>query len=171
MAFTVEDGTGITDANAYIAVADADSYFTDRGGVAAWTAALTAAKQAAIIRSTDYIEARFGQRFLGTKLTTTQGLSFPRDDLYDRDGEGIDGMPRPFLDAVCEYAVRALSADLWNEPDRDPKGRIVVERKKVGPIEKDIRYAFNRDVSQIKPVPGADRLILQYCSPSGMAIR
>lgn len=166
MTFTVEDGTGVTDANAYIAVAGADTYFLERA-VASWAAATTDAKQAAVIRATDYIEARFGQRFLGTKLTTTQGLSFPRDNLYDLEGTQIEGMPRGFLNAVCEYAVRALSADLWNEPFRDAKGRIVVERKKVGPIEKDIRYAFNRDVSQVKPVPGADRLILQYCNARG----
>lgn len=170
MAFTVEDGTGIVDANAYIAVAAADSYFTDRGTVAAWTAATTQQKQAAIIKATDYIEARFGQRFLGLKLTTTQGLSFPRDSLYDRDGELVEGMPRPFLNAVCEYAVRALGSDLWNEPSRDPVGRLVVHKKQVGPIVEDKRYAFNRDVSQLKPVPGADRLILQYCM-QGQVIR
>ena len=170
MAFVVEDGTGLSNANAYLAVADADTYWEERGDTV-WAALTTAAKQAALIKATDYIEARFGQRFLGTKLLTTQSLGFPRDDLYDREGTQIEGIPTPFKNAVAEYAYRAASADLWNEPHRDPKGRIVVEREQVGPIIQDKRYAFNRDTSEIKPVPGADRLILQYCFPSGQVYR
>ncbi len=166
MAFVAEDGTGLSNANAYVAVADADSYFTDRANTT-WSAASNSAKEAALIKATDYVDARFGQRFRGVKLESDQSLYFPRDELYDNEGNEVEGIPTPFKNAVCEYAIRALSADLWNEPYRDPKGRIVVERKQVGPIEKDTRYAFNRDVSEIKPVPGADRLILQYCTQSG----
>jgi hypothetical protein len=170
MAFTPEDGTGLADANAYVAVADVDTYFSERG-VAAWAAATNDQKEAAIYRATDYIEARFGQRFMGIKLTTTQALAFPRDKLYDLEGTQIEGIPLPFKKAVFEYAYRALTGDLWNEPYRSPKGRIVVERTQVGPIEEDVRYAFNRDTSEIKPVPGADRFIMQYCYPTGIAVR
>jgi len=173
MAFTVEDGTGVTNANAYVSIVDSEAYWADRGDTV-WAGLTDAVQQAAIIKATDYIDARFGPRFRGTKLVTTQGLMFPRADLYDEDGNEIEydnGLPVPFINAVCEYAYRARSADLWNEPELNRKGRLVVERSKVGPIEEDIRYVFNRDVSQIKPVPGADRLILKYCIPSGLVFR
>ena len=173
MAFTVEDGTGVTDANAYITILGSEAYWAERGDTV-WAALNDSQQQAAIIKATDYIDSRFGPRFKGTKLVTTQGLMFPRADLYDEDGEEIlydNGLPRPFLNAVCEYAYRAHSADLWNEPELNRKGRLVVERSKVGPIEEDLRYVFNRDVSQIKPVPGADRLLQKYCIPSGYVFR
>lgn len=171
MTFIPEDGTGVTNANAYASVVDIDAIIVDRGGDTVWTAAATGVKEAAIVRATDYIEARFGSRFLGTKLTTTQSLGFPRQCLYDRNGQLVEGIPTPFKIALSEYVKRALDHDLWNEPLLNPKGRVVTEREKVGPIESDIRYAFNRDVSQIKPVPGADRLIQQYCAPSGSVMR
>lgn len=170
MAFTPEDGTGLDGANAYISVEYADGYFSDRG-VTAWDNLETEAKQAAIYRATDYVEARFGRRFRGIKLTTTQALAFPRSALYDDEGTEVEGIPDRFKQAVAEYAYRASSADLWNEPYRDPKGRIVAEKSQVGPIMEDTRYAFNRDVSEIKPVPGADRFILAYCYSLGRAVR
>jgi hypothetical protein len=171
MAFTVEDGTGLAAANAYISVAEGDDYFTDRGGNAIWTASPTGVKQAGIIKATDYIETRFGHRFLGSLLITTQALSFPRQYLYDRYGNLIEGLPRQLKHACAEYAVRAISAALWNEPHADPKGRRVVERNKVGPIEEDIRYVFNEPISTIKPVPVADNLLKSFMLPANTVMR
>lgn len=173
MTFTVETGTGVTDANAYVAVAAANTYFAERG-VASWEALDADVKQAAIIKATDYVDTRFGPRFLGTKLVTTQGLLFPRADLYDQEGNLItytSGLPKPFLKAVCEYALRAATGDLWNEPTLDKTGKIVGQRKKVGPIETETSFSFSGAVQQIKPVPSADRLLKQYCSQAGSPYR
>lgn len=170
MAFTVEDGTGIDGANAYAAVADADTHFTDRGETT-WTSASTAQKQQALIKATDYIEARFGRRFLGQREFTTQDLSFPRLYLYDREGDAVEGIPDKLKKACFEYALRALSASLWNEPEMNPKGKLVTERVKVGPIEEDTRYSFIADTPQIKPVPAADRLLQEYLFPAATAVR
>src|SRR5678815_4685019 len=65
MAFTVEDGSGVEDANAYIPIDYADEYFSDRA-ITTWTGS-DAVKQAAIIKATDYIEKVYGTRFLGYK--------------------------------------------------------------------------------------------------------
>ncbi len=50
MTFVVEDGTGLANANAYIAVAFADSYFADRG-IQKWADVTDASlKQQAIVQ-------------------------------------------------------------------------------------------------------------------------
>ena len=159
---TVEDGTGLAAANAYISLADADTYWSDRGGDTVWDAAADAVKEAGIIKATDYIEVRFGHRFLGMPLLTTQALEFPRQYLYDRYGNLIEGVPPQLERACAEYAQRAISAALWNEPYVDTKGRRVVERNKVGPIEEDIRYVFTEPITTIKPVPAADNLLRMF---------
>lgn len=70
MAFIVEDGSGVYNANAYMSVADVTTYLTERARNTAWSAATTANQQAAIIEATDYIEQRFGRRFKGMKEWT-----------------------------------------------------------------------------------------------------
>jgi uncharacterized protein involved in response to NO len=70
MALVVETGAGTPGANAYVPVAFVTSYLSDRGRSTenGWTASTTGAKEAAIIAATDYIETRWGSRFLGSRL-------------------------------------------------------------------------------------------------------
>lgn len=70
MAFVVEDGSGVSLANAYASVAEVDAYLADRARSSenSWDDASTAAKQAAIIKATDFVEKRFCGRFGGVKL-------------------------------------------------------------------------------------------------------
>lgn len=99
----VEDGTGLSNADSFVSVAYADTYFTTRG-VTAW-ASLTN-KKALLIKATDYIEAVYSESWKGVTLNDTQSLSFPRiiDDstVY----------PDRLLKAVCELALKANSGDL-----------------------------------------------------------
>lgn len=69
MAIKIEDGTGVAGANAYISATDATAYLVDRGrkDENSWDTAGTTAQNAAIISATDYIERRWGDRFLGRK--------------------------------------------------------------------------------------------------------
>lgn len=80
MAFVVEDGTGLANANSGASVAEADEYFTDRG-ITDWTGT-NDVKQAALIRATDYIEMRWAGRWRYTMEfpDTPQALAFPRLD-------------------------------------------------------------------------------------------
>ena len=50
-----EDGTGLASANAYVSIEFADEYFSARKNEA-WAGLDSAAKEAAIIKATDYIE-------------------------------------------------------------------------------------------------------------------
>lgn len=111
MAFTVEDGTGVDNANSYVAVADCDTYHSDRGN-AAWTGS-DAVKQAALIKATDYVEQTFGERWQGKQNDVPQALKWPR---YSVIVDGIyldsDEIPQRLKDAVCVLALEALTADL-----------------------------------------------------------
>ena len=67
MAFTVENGTGIRSANAYITVTEFKSYHSDRGNTLSGG---STDQQRALIQATDYIDKRFGHRFKGIRKYT-----------------------------------------------------------------------------------------------------
>ncbi|HNQ99222.1 MAG TPA: hypothetical protein PKN52_04435, partial [Trueperaceae bacterium] len=121
MAFTVEDGTGVAGANSLCDVAFADTYHADRAN-SSWASSTQAAKEAALIKATDYIEQRFGGRFKGRREHETQVLSFPRLCLYTRDGVLVTGVPDRLKAAVSEYALKALTVSLFLEPEVDDRG-------------------------------------------------
>ena len=169
MAFVVEDGSAKADATSYVSVTDADGYFADRGNTA-WTGT-NAVKQAALVKATDYIEGRFGRRFIGSKKTTTQALAWPRTGAADfADNE----VPALLCRACCEYAVRALVAELAPDPEVDAGGlTVVVTKKKVGPIETE--YAAQTGASStpalFRPYPAADMLMRGLVYSASQVIR
>jgi hypothetical protein len=176
MAFTVEDGTGVADANSYTDVAFADAYFADRAN-ATWAAAVTADKEAALVKATDYIELRFKDRWKGNLAPEATTLSFPRQYFYDRKGELVDftadGIPTDIQKATAEYALRALSADLLPDPTVADSGQAIKRTfDKVGPIETEVEYeggAARPDL--IRPYPAADKLLLFWITGAGGVIR
>lgn len=165
MAFTVEDGTGITDSNSYTTVAYVNAYFDDRGNTA-WNAAVAAAMAAAspaitadvateqaLVKATDYIEKRFGARFKSRKTESDQSLVWPRV-AYE------EVMPKALQQATSEYALRALSAALAPDPTVDETGKALKRVKKVlKPMEKDIEYQDGQKIAIYKPYPAADALL------------
>lgn len=137
MAFTVEDGTGVENANAITTVEFCDDYHADRGNTD-WTGS-AAAKQVAIVKATDYMERAFGQRTKGTReFWDIDGLLWPRVDVYDRDGRYIEDVPVKWQMACAEYALRVMQGvDLLPDVINDS---ITAESKKVGPIEVSTSY-------------------------------
>ena len=174
MAFTVEDGSGISSANAYIDKAFADTYHADQGH-ADWTGTDTE-KETWIVRATYYIDKRFGRRFRGFRKLKSQSLEWPRLDAFDNDGfllSGEDEVPRLLQRACAEYALRAkMYGVLAPDPPRaapvqDPtdattssaveavaSGVITEEAKKIGPLEKTTRY---QSVAQMISSMGRDK--------------
>lgn len=131
MALVVEDGTGKATANTYISESDADTYHSDRGN-SAWAAATTAAKQAALITATQYLDGRYRGRWTGRRTLLAQALAWPRYNAYDADGFVLSAVvPTQVARATAEAALYALSNDLTPELDRGG----AVSREKVGPIE------------------------------------
>lgn len=168
MAFNVEDGTIVAGANAYIEVTFADDYFTDRGEDG-WTGA-NDVKQEAIVKATDYIENRWGHRFKGRIKDEDQELSFPRVDIFDREGRKLDDtIPTALKRATAEYALRALTASLQPDPTIDASGRQVQSvREKVGPIETETEYVGGGALVITHPYPKADQMLRGLVHAAGV---
>lgn len=165
MAFTVEDETGLDDANAYITIDEFEAYWDDRGYDSSGVSDPN--KQVAIIKATDYIENRYRTQFKGSKEFVGQALSFPRLNLYDLDGCLVSGLPNKLKFATAEYAKRALTAELAPDPTVDASGfNVISDRKKLGPIEKELHFANGGTPTIYKPYPSADKLLVEYLNGS-----
>lgn len=107
-----EDGSGKSDADSLCSIAFADSYHEKRGLIA-WLDLDTAAKSAALIKATDYIESEYGSRFKGEIVSSTQSLCWPRSGAYI-GGVSIASniVPVPVQKACAELAWRATTDEL-----------------------------------------------------------
>ncbi|KAF1706286.1 DnaT-like ssDNA-binding protein [Pseudoxanthomonas sacheonensis] len=157
MAIVVEDGTGKADAEAYITVADADAYFAARGN-AAWAALTTGQKEQALLLGADYMEAVYGSRWKGDRVSMTQALSWPRDGVCVNGFEVPDDVvPVAVQRANAELAVRASAGTLLV----DQGAQVVSET--VGPIS--VTYATG--ARQYTKYAYVDGLLGQYMTGSG----
>lgn len=100
--FLVEDGTGVTDATSYATVLQVDSFavfweYPD------WQLLDSAAKEKLLIRATRFIDEQF--TWPSKRLTTTQGLLWPREPFYDIEGRLVEGIPQDLVEAVSEFAI------------------------------------------------------------------
>lgn len=140
MALTVEDGTGLTTADSYVSVADADAYWSAYGDPSAWTSATTAAKETALRKATAYLDEWYGLRWRGIRAEEYQRLDWPRIHGYDPDQRLIPWaeVPPAVKDATSYLALEALSTDLL--PDLSTPGRVALERVKVGTLETETEY-------------------------------
>lgn len=186
MAITVEDGTGLVGANAYISVADANTYFVALGN-AGWAGATAPNKEVAIVKATRYMQKRFGTKWKGLISTSAQGLGWPRRYVYDERGtELIDQVPVQLARACAEYANYALTNELIPSiiyPIADgapvPFGRINRKIEKVGPIYEETYYSISGvnasrvssgsslvDANRLVQYPEADLLVGQFIKSS-----
>lgn len=128
MTLITEDGNGLTTAESYITVADADARHTALGNTA-WTGT-DAVKEAALRRATAFMEQRYRSRWKGTRMSRDQALSWPR---YGATVDGWDVssiiVPADVANACADLALRALSDDLNPDTTRG------IVREKVGPLE------------------------------------
>jgi hypothetical protein len=160
MAFVIEDGSGLPNANSYGSFAGYVAFWTDRGAVPAEDQDVI---EAALIKATDYLGIRFTWK--GEKLTAAQALDWPRACAYGMPtadypcGIPLEGVPHEVVRATYEYAKRALAAPLAPDPTRDATGQTVVSsRKKVGPIEVETAFTGG-GAATFKPYPAADNLL------------
>ncbi len=127
MTLIVEDGSGRADATAYADMPYADAYHGARGN-AAWAAAELAARQAALVKASDCLDAVY--RFRGARLRESQALAWPRVGAADDGGTALAGVPEAVRRACVELALRALAEELL--PDERRGGQVLSES--LGPI-------------------------------------
>lgn len=159
----VEDGTGLTTANAYVTRAYCTTYHELRSN-ALWAESSESDQVSAIILATDYLDYRW--TFIGEKLTAEQALAWPRSNAIGADRILYeDVVPEAVKRACAEYALRVLGdgaalALLAPDPLTDATGAFVtLKREKLGPLEEETRFSANSPRSSLKPYPAADRLL------------
>lgn len=144
MSLIVESGTGASDSESYISVADADTYFSNRGN-ATWAALTTTVKEQLLRKGTDYLVQVYRLKWKGSRVSTEQALDWPRDyveredfqDVYLNDYFILSGInyyannivPTEVKYACAEMAIKAAAGDL--APDLSRR----TTREKVDVIE------------------------------------
>lgn len=144
MALVVEDGTGKSDAEAYISVADADTYHTDFTGSSDWTSSTptTAIKERVLRRAAQVMDNKYILRWRGDRANDLQTLDWPRINAEDPSGFTISStiIPVEVKRANAELALREITETDGIVPDIADDGTIKREKIKVGPIESDITF-------------------------------
>lgn len=143
LVFTVETGSGVAGANAYITEAFADQYHDDHGDSTIWDA--SANKELAIIEGSQFLDARYGRRWLGSRRKghdndDSQGLDWPRVDAVDDSGFWIkhDVVPVAVKEgtaiAALLYETEKTAGRVLMPDVAAPVGSKKKELVKVGPI-------------------------------------
>jgi Putative DnaT-like ssDNA binding protein len=123
MDLKVEDGTGMPDAESYVAVADADAYWVKHQGPE-WAAAPLEQKEAALRYSARWLDGHFA--FIGQLLQFSQTLAWPRVqglafvDAFTEEGRVVTGVPTPIKEAQCELAmvhIKVFPLNLVTKPN------------------------------------------------------
>jgi hypothetical protein len=169
MGLIVESGAGISTAESYLSVTDADRYHELHGRPASWTGASVDQKEVALRQATQYLDAKYANRWIGSRRLYNQRLAWPRysgaarysstlyaDEIY------IDGatLPQDLLDATAELALRYLQ-DGSLLPDLASPGVIQSESVSVGSIAKSTTYQGGKSPLKqyTKPLAMLNRLI------------
>jgi hypothetical protein len=144
---------GASDADSYVALADADAYFSARG-VTTWTGA-DADKENALRKATSYLDNAYRDRWVGVRTNYEQALAWPRCNaetirtfngftiaLIDSDGFEIlpTDVPLQIQRATFEAALLALTGTDLQPALLQKNIGIKSIGKGVGPLRKDITY-------------------------------
>jgi hypothetical protein len=160
MAFTVETGTGLQTANAYITVQEFKDYHADRGNDLGGASSGDIEKS--IVKASDYIDRRWRGKFVGIRLRppNTQRMEWPRTNAFYLDGSNVLGVPIEIKEATAEYALRALSAELAPDPTYDDRNqRVQSKTERIGPISESTTYAAGGATFKFRKYPEADELL------------
>lgn len=157
MALTVEDGTGLSDADTYASTAYAGTYLTARGMNTAWDAATTNTKEVALRRATAWLDEVFAERWKGVKMVSTQALEWPRSFAYDQDGAAIEGIVDELKKATVEIAYRVVVDSTVLDSDEAAASNVAASSVTVGPIS--VSDTFSGAATTAKKFPVVNRLL------------
>jgi hypothetical protein len=139
---------GSETANSYALVADADTYFDERVQASNWTGESDEdVKERALIMATRRLDAF---SYKGIKNASNQALKWPRDGVYDEDGEPYptDEIPEFLKQATYELALDILNRNTDSEDPFADDGLDRFNRAKIGPMEVEVNHS-----ASATPVP------------------
>lgn len=153
MSLVTEDGTGLTTAESYCSVADADTYHTNFGN-ASWAALATAAKEVALRKASAYMTQTYRGRWDGWRVNVHQALDWPRSMVRIKDAVAVayyanTAVPTVVANACADLALRSVTTTLL--PDLEP----AVTAESIGPIS--VQYA--QGASQLVKFTAVDYML------------
>lgn len=146
----VEDGTGLSNANAYSSMDDSDTYHESVGHSAWIDDSQSDLSVQAKIRGAAYIDRKYSTQWPGTKVNgRSQSMAWPRTNAYDYYGEEIDSesVPREIITAAYEAEWREFQDPGSLSPDVIAAQQVIEER--VGSIA--VRYSDTSSTSATIP--------------------
>ena len=169
MALIVEDGTVVANAESYLSVSAADTYFTAHGAPATWTGA-TAVKEAALRMATQYLDAIYGGRWKGDRFDDDQELDWPRENV-EIDGVEVEEtpLPRALREACAELAHRHLTETGGLFPDVEDTGVLTSEAVSAGAVSQSKSWAGGK--GKYKRYSMVEKLLERILLPINPAIR
>lgn len=161
MAIVVEDGTGKSDSETLISVADADTYFAARGDTV-WAAIATEEEKEQLLRkASDYILGTYGPRWSGSRLLSTQALDWPRVGVISNGWlVESDLVPIIVANASAELSLQASISTLLANTEKS------IKSEKIGPIETEFDDFANAEVKYTQ----IDRLLSPFFSSGGLTV-
>lgn len=147
--FIVEDGTGKSDANAYITEAFADQYWEDHDDSAfttTWTTMSQAEKEMAIRMATQYLDTVYKDRWKGVKKLSSQLRDWPRSSVRDSNEYIIanDSIPIQIANATAEAAIRHENETDGLLPDLEEAGMVSSYSVRAGPVSESTSWVGGR---------------------------
>ena len=111
MAVVIIATSGAIDANSYVTLAEANTYFESVLHGGSWTGAVDDdTRNRALVMATKRIDQ---EDFYGDRETSTQSLKFPRDNLGYLDGIYLDGtIPIQLKEAQYELAKHLIDVNM-----------------------------------------------------------
>jgi hypothetical protein len=152
MSIIVENGTGLSTAESYISVVEADTYHSVRGNTL-WATMSVNEREQALRRATDYMGQVYRLQWQGRRINSTQALDFPRYDVVV-DGYYIPSnvLPLEIKNANAELAFKAAGGELYADQSQG------VISEQVGPI----KVEYNPNSPATIRYKAIDALLLAY---------
>lgn len=146
----VEDGTGLSNADSYISVTDANTYISAfKGANAVWDAAATLDKTIAARQAAQWLK-KF--QWKGRREFSAQSLDWPRMYVYDDTGVMVDGVPIGVIYAAAEVMFLIITG-VTISVDVDKSKQ--VKRKKIDVLE----WEWEAGASNQPSFPEINRLV------------
>lgn len=169
MPLVTEDGTGKSDAESYISVAEAQAYFLLNGEPDAWITARLDKQETALRVATRAIDLMRSGRWNGIRFNSSQALAWPRFGVYDDDGFALPASPLPknLRLAAAQLALRYLQdpdSVLGDEASDDRN--IIGESVSVGPLSESKTYSGSKATK--KRFPEIDLLLVSLAFGSAL---
>lgn len=153
MAFVVENGQGLADAQSLASVAELRAYATETG------VKLSTRDSDCEVLLIKAMRRMFGFNYQGVQVRRDQALPWPRLGI-EVEGYYYDSsiIPKRVKNAQCAYAIAALTFDLQPIVKANTKGTTVSET--IGPISRS--FADTGRILDAPRVPEAEKLLAPF---------